>query len=129
LSLGARGVHFGDDARAAELARALNDEAAGICACSPRLGSFATLPLPDIDSACTEASRALGGLGLDGVLLLTSYGGCYLGHPSYDPLLEVLDAHEATVLVHPAVHPSMDHIDVGVPAFMLEYPFDTTRAA
>jgi 6-methylsalicylate decarboxylase len=129
LSLSAPGVHFGDDARARELARALNDEAAEISARYPRLGSFATLPLPDTESACTEAIRALDVLGLDGVAILTSYAGCYLGHPSYDPLLEVLDAHEATVFVHPAVHPSMDQVDIGVPRFMLEYPFETTRAA
>ncbi len=129
LSLSAPGVHFGNDAEACELAHALNDEAAEVAARNPRLGAFATLPLPHVELACKEADHALSKLKLDGVCLLTNYGGCYLGHSSYDPLLELLDRHAAVVLVHPAAHPSVKQIALGVPNFMLEYPFDTTRAA
>ncbi len=129
LSLSAPGVSFADRAEAAELARALNDDAAEVVARHPRLGSFATLPLPDVEASCTEAARALDVLELDGVGVLTGYGGQYLGNPVYDPLLAVLDERGAVVLIHPAVHPSMSHVALRVPNFMLEYPFDTTRAA
>ena len=129
LSLSAPGPHFGDDGQARTLARALNDDAAATAARFPRLGAFATLPLPHVGHACEEAERALDELQLDGVGLLTGYNGRYLGEPEYDPLLEVLDRRAAVVLVHPAVHPSTRHVALGVPNFMLEYPFDTTRAA
>lgn len=129
LSLSAPGVHFGDDGAAASLASTLNDEMANIATCHGQLGAFATLPLPDVDAACREAGRALDVLGLDGVGILTGYEGRYLGEPEYDPLLEELDQRAAVVLVHPAAHPSIAHIHLGVPNFMLEYPFDTTRAA
>ncbi|MCO5066698.1 MAG: amidohydrolase [Rhizobiaceae bacterium] len=128
LSLSAPGVHFGDDAQANDLARACNDDLAAAAASSPRIGAFAVLPLPDVERACSEAIRALDDLRLDGVGILTGYRGRYLGHPDYDPLLDVLDVRHAVVMVHPAAHPSIKQIALGVPNFMLEYPFDTTRA-
>jgi len=129
LSLSAPGPHLGDDAKAVALARICNDEAAGWVARHRRLGAFAALPLPNVEGACDEAIRALDKLKLDGVGLLTSYEGAYLGDSRFDPLLRVLDYRAAVVLVHPGRHPSHGHIALGVPDFMLEYPFETTRAA
>ena len=128
-SLSHPGTHLGDDAQALGLAQACNDESAANSERFPRLGAFATLPLPATDLACDEAVRALDVLGLDGVCLLASYQGTYLGHPDFDPLLEVLDERAAVVLVHPTVHPSTKEVSLTVPNFMVEYPFDTTRAA
>jgi 6-methylsalicylate decarboxylase len=129
LSLTAPGVHFGCDAQAQELAQACNDEMAGILAKHPRFGAFATLPLPNVALACEEARRALDVLKLDGVGILTGYHGRYLGNSEFDPLFQVLDQRSAVVFIHPAAHPSIETITLGVPNFMLEYPFDTTRAA
>jgi 6-methylsalicylate decarboxylase len=128
-SLSVPGTHLGDDAKARELARKCNEEAAEILAKHPRFGAFATLPLPNVDLACEEAIYALDTLKLDGIGLLTGYGGKYLGHRDYDPLLEVLHQRSAVVAIHPAVHPSTQMVSLGVPNFLLEYPFDTTRAA
>jgi len=128
-SLSVPGTHLGDDAKAKELARRCNVEAAEILTKNARLGAFATLPVPNIELACEEAVYALDVLKLDGIGLLTGYGGKYLGHADYDPLLEVLDERSAVVHVHPAVHPSTSAVTLGVPNFLLEYPFDTTRAA
>ncbi len=129
LSLSAPGTGFATAEQAAVLARALNDEMADIAVRFPRLGALATLPLPHQEAACEEAVRALDVLKLDGVCLLTGYGGRYLGAPEFDPLFELLNHRSAVVLVHPAVHPSVAHVSLGVPNFLLEYPFDTTRAA
>ncbi|WP_432842478.1 amidohydrolase family protein [Dactylosporangium sp. CA-092794] len=128
-SLSHPGTHLGDDKRARDLAQECNDEAAANAAEYPRLGAFATVPLPAVDFACEEAARALDVLKLDGVCLLASYQGTYLGHPDFDPLLEVLNERSAVVLVHPTVHPSTSSVALNVPNFLVEYPFDTTRAA
>lgn len=128
-SLSVPGTHLGDSERARVAARACNEEAAEMCAAHKRLGAFATLPLPDVELACAEAIHALDVLKLDGIGLLANYGGKYLGHADYDPLMEVLDTRGATVHIHPAVHPSTKLVELGVPNFMLEYPFDTTRCA
>jgi predicted TIM-barrel fold metal-dependent hydrolase len=40
-----------------------------------------------------------------------------------------LDQRDAIVFVHPALHPSSRKLDLPWPGFMMEYLFDTTRAA
>jgi predicted TIM-barrel fold metal-dependent hydrolase len=128
-SLSVPGTNLGDDAKARDVARRCNEEAAEIAAKNPRIGAFATLPLPHVEFACAEAIHALDVLKLDGVGLLTGYAGKYLGDSHYDPLMDALNARGATVHIHPAVHPSTKFVQLGVPNFMLEYPFDTTRCA
>lgn len=134
LSLSVPGTHLGDDAKARVLARRCNEEAAESIQRYPsRLGAFATLPLPDVQGACAEASHSLDVLKLDGIGLLASYHGIYLGDPCFDPVLEVLDARSAVVLIHPNNHPSTQSvrqgISKGIGNFLVEFLFDTTRAA
>lgn len=128
LSLSAPGTHFGDNDHASLLSRGVNDEFAQLCVESARFGAFATLPLPAVKLACAEAERVLGDLKLDGISLLTSYNGIYLGDPTYDPLLEVLDAHSAVVLIHPSPSTASKSVGLNIPVFAVEYPFETTRA-
>ena len=130
VSISVPGTHFGDDAEARHLSRQCNEYMADCIAKWPRrFGAFADLPLPDIEGAITEATYALGTLKLDGVALFTSYSGVHLGHPKFDPLLEVLDAHQAVTFIHPTAHPSNRELDLNFPAFLVEYTFDTTRCA
>ena len=50
MSVSSPGVHFGDDFRAQVLARRMNEAAAELGRDHPgRFGSFASLPLPDVD--------------------------------------------------------------------------------
>ena len=44
-------------------------------------------------------------------------------------MLAALDQRAAVVFVHPALHPSSRTLDLPWPGFMMEYLFDTTRAA
>ena len=67
-------------------------------------------------------------LALDGVSLFASYGDEFLGDPSFDPVLDALNARDAVVFVHPGLHPSSKGLALPWPAFMMEYLFDTTRA-
>ncbi len=130
LSLSVPGCHLGDDAKARALSRAVNEESAGYVAKNPkRFGVFATLPIPDMDGACAEAIHALDVLKQDGVGLLANYNGVYLGDPSFDPLFEVLNARHAVVAIHPNNLPAGNQIHLRVPGFLMEYLFDTTRAA
>jgi predicted TIM-barrel fold metal-dependent hydrolase len=129
LSVSQPGVHFGDDAAARALARDCNEFHADLMARWPgRFGSFAAVPLPDIDGACAEIDHALGTLQADGVCLLASYGERYLGDAYFDPVMEVLNEREAVVFVHPNYHPSSRSIQMNLPGWMVEFLFDTTRA-
>ncbi|WP_433802595.1 amidohydrolase family protein [Actinomycetospora sp. CA-084318] len=129
LSISAPGVHFGDDAAARELARAVNEEHADLVRENPdRFGQFAVLTLPDVDGAVAEAVHALDVLGADGVVLLSNAGGVYLGDASLDPLWQVLDERDAVVFVHPTAPPGLPMLP-GLPSPLLDFPFDTTRAA
>jgi 6-methylsalicylate decarboxylase len=129
-SVSAPGVHFGDDLAAKNLARQCNEYAADLAREWPgRFGGFAVLPLPHIDYSLEEVRYALDTLQLDGVLLFANCQGRYLGDPQFDPLLEELNRRNCIVFVHPAPHPANASIGVDLPQFVVEYVFDTTRAA
>ncbi len=131
LSVSAPGVHFGDDADARELARLCNEAAAGVVGDNPTVfGFFASLPMPDADGSVAEAVYALDVLGADGIVLMSSHhDGSYLGDPRFDDLMAELDRRSAVAFVHPVAPAFFDRIDVGIPAFAMEFTFDTTRAA
>jgi predicted TIM-barrel fold metal-dependent hydrolase len=129
LSLPSPGVHFGDDFRAQVLARRMNELAAGLVAEHPsRFGFFASLPLPDVDSALAEVDHAYDVLGAEGVVLLSNVAGIYPGEPSWEPLWRSLDARSARVLLHPTSPPQWRQVALDRPRAMLEFPFDTARA-
>lgn len=130
-SISAPGVHLGDDVAARRLSRQCNEVSAQLVADHPtRFGSFACLPLPDLDGALDEAAYALDVLGADGLVLLSSHSdGSYLGDPRFDELLAELDRRRTTVFIHPAIPTIAASIGVTIPVFAMEFTFDTTRAA
>ncbi|AJY75536.1 amidohydrolase family protein [Paenibacillus beijingensis] len=129
VSLSAPGVYFGDQAFADELARMCNDYAAGMIRDYPgRFGAFATLPLPGTEQALRELEFALDTLHMDGVALLTNYGGTYLGDSMFEDLLAELNRRKAVVFIHPEVSPTSKDIRIDFPGWLLEFVFDTTRA-
>ncbi|MFI8569092.1 amidohydrolase family protein [Rhodococcus sp. NPDC078407] len=127
LSVSSPGVHFGDDRQAADLARRVNDFGAGVVQGQPRLGFFASLPLPNVVDSTIEAIRALDQLGADGVTVMSNAGGMYLGNAVLTPLLAALDARSAVVFVHPTSPPNAPAVTLGRPAPMIEFLFDTAR--
>ncbi len=133
-SLSVPGTHHGDDAKARALARRVNEESAEFVAKNPkRFGVYATLPIPDMEGACAEARHALDVMKLDGVGLLASYDGVYLGQPMFDPLFELLNERSTVVLIHPNNHPTTVNVKKGISPgignFLIEFLFDTTRSA
>src|SRR5262245_24816313 len=129
-SLAQPGVQVGDPGKAAALARRCNDYASELAARWPkRFGAFAVVPMWDVREAVAEIERALDQLRQQGVCLFASYGETFLGDRKLDPVLEALDARDAVVFIHPALHPSSRGLSLPWPGFMMEYLFDTTRAA
>ncbi|MFI9029610.1 amidohydrolase family protein [Streptomyces sp. NPDC053560] len=128
LSVTAPGVHLDTDRDAGALARAVNEYGAEVVKDRPdRFGHFASIPLPDVDASVAEAVHALDTLGADGVVLMSSVHGRYLGDPDFEPLWAELDHRNANVFVHPA-QPPMPLLP-GTPAPLVDYVFDTTRTA
>jgi len=129
LSVSDPGVEFVDADRAPVLAQDCNDYIAGVIADHPgRFGAFAVMSMSDVEGARSEAIRCLDELPINGVGLLSSYRGHYLGDTRFDPLLAELDARRAWAMVHPASIEAELKPALSVPGFIAEYPFDTTRA-
>lgn len=110
------------------LLRKCNDHAAELRTRHPgRFGSFASLPLPDVDAALKEVSYCLDVLKVDGFIAFTNYNGLYLGDEHFTPLWEELNRRGTVVFIHPNQPPH--EIPPVAPASVLEYPFETTRTA
>ncbi|RQZ38017.1 2-hydroxy-1-naphthoic acid nonoxidative decarboxylase [Burkholderia sp. Bp9090] len=128
LSLTAPGVQGWNGQAKRDMARQVNEYVAGLVAQRPtRFGNFATLPLPDVDGTLAEIDHAFDTLKADGVVLLSNYGGTYLGDAAFDAVWAALDRRHAVVFIHPA-KPAIDVLP-GMPGPLLDYPFDTTRTA
>ena len=128
-SVSTPGVHIGDDAKARSLARRCNELAATLMQYRPnRFGSFACLPLPDVDGALEEMEHALDVLKLDGVVLFSNSCGIYLGDARFEPVFGELNRREAVVFVHPNASPDPVAHNLGLPDALIDFPHDTTRA-
>jgi aminocarboxymuconate-semialdehyde decarboxylase len=128
LSLTAPSVTGWEAAGRREMACRVNEFGADLVARWPdRFGSFATLPLPDIEGALRELDYAFDVLRADGVILLSNYAGHYLGDPAFGPLWAELDRRAAVVFIHPA-KPQIPIME-DIPGPIVDYPFDTTRTA
>ena len=128
LSLTAPSVIGWDKSERRRMARRVNEYTADLVTKRPdRFGNFATLPLPDAEGALWELEHALETLRADGVILLANYAGKYLGEAAFEPIWSELHRRHAVVFVHPGQPPLPTA--AGVPGPLVDYPFDTTRAA
>ena len=129
LSISSPFLGFVEPGDEAPLAAAINDYAAALIRTRPsRFGSFAVLPLRDLDAAIAEALRALEELGLDGIVLPTNIYGLYPGDAQFAPLWQTLAARGTVVFLHPTMPCCFESIGLGLPAPMIEFPFDSMRA-
>jgi aminocarboxymuconate-semialdehyde decarboxylase len=130
LSLTAPGIEgwqVGEERNA--IARRVNDYGASLVQEHPdRFGYFATLALPDVNSALSEIDRAYDQLKVDGVVLHSNYSGSYPSDPTFEPVWEELNRRNAVVFIHPTT-PHGVKVLPGVPGPLEDYPAETTRAA
>jgi aminocarboxymuconate-semialdehyde decarboxylase len=130
ITLTTPGTHIEQPARAAVLARVVNDAFARIIAeRGSRFRALATLPLNDPAASVLEFDRAMGQLGLPGAMLFSNVNGVALADERYWPLYERASEKKAVLYIHP-VHP------VGVEAMtdywlmpLVGFLTDTTLAA
>jgi predicted TIM-barrel fold metal-dependent hydrolase len=128
-SMSLPGVSFGDAAEARTLARRINEIQADLMRDHPkRFGAFATLPVPDVDGALAELEYALDTLGFDGVVMLARIGEQYLGDAALEPLMAELNRRKTVVFVHPNIPLTSQKLKLALPAALVEFVFDTTRA-
>jgi predicted TIM-barrel fold metal-dependent hydrolase len=92
-----------------------------------RFGFFASLALPMIAASVAELGYSLDQLKANGVGLLSSYDGKYLGDPLFAPVFEELNHRHAVVYVHPSVPQCCAQLLPEVDATAFEEPSDTTR--
>src|SRR5262245_1246133 len=128
-SISTPGVGFGDVAHAKRLARACNEFAAGMERGYPgRFGTFAIVPMPDIDATLEEIRYALDVLGACGICIMSNYGRVWPGDPKFAPVFDELNRRKAVVYVHPILPEACQDMMPGVGESALEYLFDTARA-
>ena len=102
LSIAGPGVQAFDAARGTALAQLTNDTLAAAIARHPtRYAGLAAVAPQDPEAAAREVERAMGPLGLNGVLINSHTHGEYLDEPKFRPLLAALVAHEAPLYLHP----------------------------
>ncbi len=122
-------VYLGDLPLSADFARRCNDFSARLVSDHPkRFGSFAVLPLPDVEASLRELEHAIDKLKLDGIVLPTNVGGYYLGAPEFDELFSELNRRKEIVFIHPIDPPRECFSDLKLPTSLIEFVFDTTRA-
>ena len=114
---------------AATLLRKCNDLAAELRARHPgRFGSFASLPLPDVDAALKEVSYCLDVLKVDGFIAFTNYNGLYLGDEHFTPLWEELNRRGTVVFIHPSGFTEPRRFGRTYAGNIIGNPLDTTMA-
>src|ERR1700716_2961653 len=128
LSVTTPGLNFTSGDVARKLARECNDYAARLVADHPgRFGSFAMVPLTDVDGSLQEIAYALDTLKADGIGLMTSYGDKWLGDPSFLPVMEELEWGRAVVLAQATMANCCVNLVRTQQPVMIEFGTDTTR--
>lgn len=130
LSVSSPHQMVGTPAEGLALTKQLNDYMAQLQHSAPDAFRFAAcLPLPLVEESVSEACRALDELGAVAVKFPTNADGLYPGDERLAPLMDVLDARSAVVLLHPCKPPAYptDCFTAG-PLPLLEFLGDTTRA-
>lgn len=117
-----------DMAKTRTLTRACNEYSAQMMADHPtRFGTFAALPLPDVDAALREIEHSFDILKADGIGLMTNYDDRYLGHADFAPVFDELNRRKAVVYVHPTSCSCSRGLLPDEPDALIEFPHDTTR--
>ncbi len=122
-----------EPAEATPLARAANDRlAAAVNAHPDRFAGLACIAPQEPDAAAAEIERAIGRLGLKGVIVNSHTRGEYLDARRYEPIFAAAQACGAPLYLHPSLLPAgaVDpYLDYGLMAAMWGYGADASLHA
>ena len=130
LSLSTPNVYPWSGAAQVRMTRYINDELAKLCRAHPdRFVGLASLPLHDVDASLLEIDRAVGELGMKGVIIGSNINGPPLNDQRFEPLWAKLNALKLAVFEHPMF--PRDTSDMGEFELPLRVGmmFDTTLVA
>ncbi len=128
ISLATPSVSVWEGEEQRELTKRVNEFGVDLVAkAKGRLGYFATLPMPNVESTVEEIGRAYDTYHADGVILISSYKGVYLGDKIFDPVWAELNQRKAVIFIHPGI-PELKPLE-GVPQPTVDFPMDSTRCA
>src|SRR5262245_23480722 len=120
---------FGSVEEVRKAVRETNEAAAKYRADYPgRFGSFAGIPMTDIDGSLREMEYAFDTLKADGLGLMTSYpDNKWLGDPIFDPIWQEANRRKAVVYTHPTEPWCCRGLLKDVNPNIVEFGTDTTR--
>jgi len=102
MSLSTPNVYIWPVDRQVQVARSINDAMARICRTHPdRFIGLASLPMRSPRAALDELDRAIGELGMKGVVIGSNIDGMQLDDPSFEPIWARIDALKLPVFEHP----------------------------
>ncbi len=129
LSLSTPNVFFAEAEGQVEVARIVNDAYAELIAQHPaRFKGFASIPMDAPDAALRELDRALGELGLSGVVLLSNIRGRALTDPRYRLFFEEANRRRLCIFLHPMIPVASEVFNEYVLGPLIGFPFDTSLA-
>jgi aminocarboxymuconate-semialdehyde decarboxylase len=129
LSLSTPNVYFASDQDSVLLAKVTNDYLATLCSEFPdRFLCLASVPLNNVDLAIAELHRAIGVLGMNGLIIGSNINGVPLNSQQYRPFFEEVDRLGLTVLIHPMSPAGVELMGEYGLAPLIGFVFDTTLA-
>ena len=129
VSLSTPNVFFADAKGQPDVARMMNDAYADLIAKYPkRFKAFASIPMDAPDAALAELHRAVNGLKLNGVILLSNIRGAALTDKRYRPFFEEANRMRLCIFLHPMIPAAAEPFKEYVLGPIIGFPFDTTLA-
>jgi 5-carboxyvanillate decarboxylase len=122
-----------EPAEATPLARTANDQLAEAVNAHPgRFAGLACVAPQNPDKAAAEIERAIGTLGLKGVIINSHTQGEYLDAARFEPIFAAAQACDAPIYLHPSLLPAgavTPYLDYGLMAAMWGYAADASLHA
>jgi aminocarboxymuconate-semialdehyde decarboxylase len=129
VSLSTPNVFFADAKGQPDVAKMMNDAYADLIAKHPkRFKAFASIPMDAPDAALKELHRAVNGLKLNGVILLSNIRGAALTDRRYRPFFEEANRMKLCIFLHPMLPVTTEPFKEYVLGPIVGFPFDTTLA-